>query len=142
YEVGHAQSAFQPLALSPRLLTCDLDAELQFRGVVRRDLGPDAVFEGRDDLAAGGVVFGVGREDEHHVEGQAHGVALNLHVALLHDVEGDDLNFAGEVGQLVDGEDAAVGARQEAVVDGQLVREEVAAAGGLDRVNVADDVGD
>src|SRR2546429_9895715 len=30
-------------------------------------------------------------------EGQAHGVALNLHVALLHDVEESDLYLAGEV---------------------------------------------
>ena len=109
---------------------------------MRRHLGADAVFERRDDLAARGVVFGVGREDEHHVEGQADGVALNLHVALLHDVEEADLNLAREVGQLVDGEEPAVGARQKAVVDGQLVREQVPAARGLDGVYVADDVGD
>ncbi len=141
-EVGDGERGFQPFAPSPRLLSRDLDAELQVGRVVRHHLGADAVFEGRDDLAAGGVVLGVGREDEHHVEREADGVALNLHVALLHDVEEADLNFAREVGQLVDGEQAAVGARQQAVVDGQLVAQQVAAARGLDRVNVADDVGD
>src|ERR687884_320681 len=60
-----------------------------------------------------------------HVQGQAHGVAFDLHVALLHDVEEADLNLAREVWQLVDGEDAAVGARQQAVVDGQLVAQQV-----------------
>ncbi len=89
-------------------------------GVVGADLGADAVFERGDDLAAGGVVLGIGGEDDGDVERQADGVALNLDVALLHDVEERDLDLAGEVGQLVDGEDAAVGAGQEAVVHGEL----------------------
>ena len=49
---------------------------------------------------------------------------------------------AGEVGQLVDGEDAAVGARQQAVVHRQLVADLAAAARRLDRIDVADHVGD
>ena len=44
-----------------------------------------------------------------------------------------DLDFSGEVGQFVDREDAAIGARQQAVVDGQLVGEIAAAASGADR---------
>ena len=52
-----------------------------------------------------------------------------------------DLDALGEVGQLVDGEDAAVGARDEAVVDGRRVRQ-VAALGDLDGVHLADEVGD
>ncbi len=110
-------------------------------GVVGADLAADAVFERGDDLAAGGVVLGVGGEDDGDVEGQADGVALNLHVALLHDVEEGDLNFAGEVGDLVDGEDAAVGAGQQAVVHGELGAEVLVAAGGFDGVDVADEVG-
>jgi hypothetical protein len=35
---------------------------------VRHDLGADAIFQRRDDLAAGGVVFRVRREHEHHVQ--------------------------------------------------------------------------
>src|SRR6185503_13945789 len=48
----------------------------------------------------------------------------------------------GEIGQLVDGEDAAVGARQQAVVHGQLVGEVEPGRGCLDRIDVADHVGD
>ena len=47
-----------------------------------------------------------------------------------------------EVGQLVDREDAAVGPGQQAEVHGQLVGEQVPAARRLDRVHVADEVGD
>jgi hypothetical protein len=120
----------------------DRHPELDLLGVVRHDLAADAVLERRDDLAARGVVLGVGREAEEHVERQADGVALNLDVALLHDVEQPHLHLAGEVGELVEGEDAAVGARQHAVLDGQLVAQQVPAARRLDRVDVADDVGD
>ena len=65
----------------------------------------------------------------------------DLHVALLEHVEQADLDPLGEVGQLVDGEDAPVDPRDEAVVQGQLVAE-VAALGDLDRVDLADEVGD
>ena len=110
--------------------------------VVRADLGADAVLERRDDLAARRVVLGVRGEDDQHVERQAHRVALDLDVAFLQDVEQADLDLAGEVGQLVDGEDAAIGARQQAEVHRQLVAELQAALGGLDRIDVADHVGD
>ena len=52
-----------------------------------------------------------------------------------------DLDALGEVGQLVDREDAAVGPRHEAVVERELVGE-VSALGDLDRVDLADQVGD
>jgi hypothetical protein len=91
---------------------------------------------------ARGVVLGVGGEGDQHVERQADGIALNLHVAFLQDVEQADLDLAGEVGQLVDGEDAAVGARQQAEVHRQLGAELQAALRGLDRIDVADHVGD
>jgi hypothetical protein len=64
-----------------------------------------------------------------------------LHVALLHDVEESDLNFAGEVGDFVDGEDTAVSAGKEAVVHRQLAAEVLIAAGGFDGVDVADQIG-
>jgi hypothetical protein len=76
------------------------------------------------------------------VERQAHGVTLNLHVAFLHDVEQTHLDLAGQVGQFVDGEDAAVGARQQSVMHGQFVGDVLPAARRLDRVDIADHVGD
>ena len=119
----------------------DLDLGHGLEGVVRADLRAEAVLERGDDAAAVRVVLGVGRGDEHDVEGQADAVAPDLDVALLEDVEQADLDALGEVGQLVDGEDAAVDARDEAVVQRQLVAE-VAAFGDLDRVDLADEVRD
>ena len=117
-------------------------AEVDGSRVVGEDLRPDPVLEGRDDLAAGRVVLGIRREAEHHVERQPHRIALQLHVPFLHDVEQSDLDLRAQVGQLVDREDAAIGAGQQPEVHRQLVGEQVPAAGGLDRVHVADDVGD
>ena len=105
------------------------------------DLAAEAVLQRRDDAAAVRVVLGVGRRNQQHVEGQADLVATDLDVALLEHVEQTDLDAFGEVGQLVDGEDAAVGPRDEAVVQRQLVGQ-VAALGDLDRVDLADQVGD
>src|SRR4029079_18663309 len=76
------------------------------------------------------------------VQRQPHRVAFDLDVAFLHDVEQADLDLAAQVGQLVDGEDAAVGPGQQAEVHGELVAQQVPAARGLDRVHVADQVGD
>ena len=129
-------------AVGPRLLPGDGDAVLDRERVVGPDLAADAVLERGDDLASRRVVFRVGREDEHHVERQPDRVAFDLDVALLHDVEEPDLDLSGEVGQFVDGEDAAVGARQKPVVNGELVRDVVAGAGGLDGIEIADHVGD
>src|SRR4029450_9220243 len=72
---------------------------------------------------------------------QADLVAFDLDVFFLHEVEQTDLNFFGQVGQLIDGEDAPIGARHQAVVNRFLVGE-VAALGDLDRVDFADQIGD
>ncbi len=125
----------------PGFLGGDGEAFFDVLGVVGADLAADAVFEGGDDLAAGGVVLGVGGEDDGDVEGEADGVALNLDVAFLHDVEEGDLDFSGEVGDFVDGEDAAVGAGEEAVVHGEFGAEVLIGAGGFDGVDVADEIG-
>ena len=106
------------------------------------DLGSNPVLERSDYLAARGVVLRIGRERHHDVERQADRIALDLDVALLEDVEQTDLDLAGQVRQLVDGEDAAVGARQQAVVHRQIVGELQAAPRRLDRIDVADHVGD
>ena len=124
-----------------RLLLDDRDLELDVERVVRADLRAEAVLQRRDDAAAVRVVLGVRRRDEHDVEREPDLVAADLHVALLEHVEQTDLDALGEVGELVDREDAAVGARHEPVVDGELVGE-VATLGDLDRVDLADEVGD
>ena len=105
------------------------------------DLRAEPVLERGDDPAAVGVVLRVGRREEDEVEREADLVAAHLDVALLEHVEETDLDALGEVGQLVDGEDAAVRAGDEAVVERELVGQ-VAALGHLDRVDLADQVGD
>ncbi len=107
-----------------------------------RDLGSDAVLERRDDLAPRRVVLRIRRKDQGDVEVQAYGVAFDLDVAFLHDVEEAHLNLARQVGQLVDGEDAAIGARQQAEMHRELVRQEMPAPRRLDRIDVPNDVGD
>ena len=109
---------------------------------MRADLAADAVLERRDDLAAGRVVLRVRGEDHADVDRQPHRVALDLDVPLLEDVEQAHLDAPGEVGQLVEREDPAVRARQQAVVHRELAREVEAPAGGADGVDVPDDVGD
>ena len=138
HELGNDDVA----ALQPGFLGRDGHGGAARRRVVRADLRPDAVLERRDDLAARGVVLGVGAEHHQHVERQADGVALYLDVALLQDVEQPDLDLAGEIRQLVDGEDAAVRSRHQAIVHRQLVGEIEAGTRGLDRIDVADHVGD
>ncbi len=83
----------------------------------------------------------VGAGDQQHIERQADLVATDLHVALFQHVEQTDLDALGEVGELVDGEDAPVGARHQAVVQRELVAE-VATLGNLDGVDLPDEVGD
>ena len=111
-----------PVAAGPGFLRGDGDAFIHGGGIVRANLGADAVFERRDDFSASRVVFGIRAEDDGDIERQADGISLNLHVAFLHDVEQADLNFSGEVGKFVDGEDAAIGAGQQAVVNRELAR--------------------
>ena len=123
------------------LLVHDHDLVAQLLGVVRAHLRPEPVLQRRHDAAAVRVVVGVRGRDQQQVERQADPVAADLDVALLQDVEQRYLDALGEVGELVDRHDAAVRARDHAVVDRQLVGE-VAALGHTDRVDVADQVGD
>ena len=60
----------------------------------------------------------------------------------MHDVEQSDLDLAGEVGEFVDGKNTAIGARQQAVVNGQFIGEVASATRSPDRVNVANNVRD
>src|SRR5215472_6457777 len=109
---------------------------------MRTNLRTDAVFQRCDDLAARGVVLGIRAEDERNVQRQPHRVALNLHVAFLHDVEKSNLNLAREIGELVDGEDAAIGARKQPIVHGVFAAQFVSALRRFNGIDVADQVGD
>ena len=109
--------------------------------VVGADLGPEPVLERGDDPAPVGVVLRVGARHQHDVERQPERVAAHPDVALLEHVEQRHLDALGQVGQLVEAEDAAVGARHHAEVDGLRVAEGPS-LGHLDRVDVADQVAD
>src|SRR5580704_505815 len=139
HRVGFALSAAAGRnSVGPGFLRGDGDAFIDRCRVVGANFRADAVFERGDDFSSSRVVFGICAEDDSNVERKTDGVALNLYVAFLHDVEQADLNFSGEVGKFVDGEDAAIGAGQQAVVDGELARQFVTAAGGLDGIDIAD----
>ena len=90
--------------------------------IMRANLAADAVFQRRDDLAARRVVLGIGGEHQQDVERKPDGIAFDLNIAFLHDVEQADLNLAGKIGKFVDGEDAAIRSRQQTVMDGQSRR--------------------
>ena len=109
------------VAIEPRLLRGDGHAVLDGERVVSGHLAADPVLERCDDLAARGVILGVRGEDQHHVQRQAYRIALNLNVAFLHDVEQTDLYLRGQVGQLVQREDPAVAAREQAIVNREFV---------------------
>ena len=122
------------------LLVHDVDLVGGGLRVVRPDLRAEAVAQRCNDAAAVRVVFRVRARDQEHVQRQTHTVPADLHVALLHDIEEPNLNALGQVGQLVDAENAAVGARDETVVYRQLVAQ-VAAFGDFDRVHLSNQVG-
>src|SRR5262249_2865251 len=116
YIIGHANFDGRG-AIEPGLLLSDGDTLIERGGIVSADFAADAVFQRRDDLAAGSIVFGVCGEDQREIKWKANGVAFDLHISFLHDVEEANLNFAGEIGKLIDGEDAPVGSREQAVVN-------------------------
>src|ERR1051326_9434809 len=105
---------------------------LEYCRIMRAYLAADSILQGRDDFASPRVIFRVGGENQHEIERKAHGIAFDLNIAFLHDVEQPYLDFAREIGQLVNGEDAAIRARNQAIVDGQFVCNVLTAAGSLD----------
>src|SRR3974377_1000118 len=68
----------------------------------------EAIPQRRDDAAAIGVILRVGGEYHADIEIEADGITTDLDVAFFEDVEEADLNFGGQVGQFIDGKDAAV----------------------------------
>src|SRR6266496_2749777 len=141
-EIRNHQTIFQTLARDPGFLPGNLNPELNLFRIVSHDLSADSILERRNDLATGGVVFGIGGKNQHYIERQTHWVALNLNIAFLHDVEKPNLNLACQIRQLVDGKEPPIGPRQEAVMNGQFIAEQVATFRGFDWIHVADDVGD
>src|SRR5271156_1062462 len=134
--------AFLLVAFGPGFLRRDGHAFGDRRGIMSANFRADAVLQRRDNFSARCVIFRVGGEDQQHVKHHAHRVALYLDVAFLHDVEQAHLNFPRQVRKLVDAEDAAIGTRQQAVMNRQLVGKIASAARGFDGVHVADYVRD
>ncbi len=141
-KIGDIHTFLPAIALRPGLLACNLDSCLQLFWIVSQDLGADTILQRSDYLSARGVVFRVCRKHQHHVERQTHRVTLNLHVALLHDIEETNLNLPGQIGQLIDCKNASVRPWQQTVVDCQFIAQQVAAFCGFDRIDITDDVSD
>jgi len=140
----HIFRNMQPRAitLNPGFLCGDRDAFFHSRWIVGADLRPDAILQRGNDLAARGVVLGIGAEHDCDIQRQPNRISLNLHVTFLHDVEEPDLNFAREIGQLVNRKNSAIRTRQQAVMYGELARQFVPTTRRLDGIDVADQVGD
>ena len=122
------------------LLVHDGDFILGIQGVMGVDLGTVPILEWGDDTSPVGVVFRVCRRDHEHIQRQPDPVALDLYVPLFHQVEQPHLNPFRQIWQLVDAEDAAVGAGNHSVVDHQLVGQ-VMPLGHLDGVDLTDEIG-
>ena len=101
----------------------------------------DAVLQRRDDLTASCVVFRIRREHQYDIERQADGIAFNLHVALLHDIEQAHLDFACEIRQLINRKDSAIGTRQKPVMHAQFATDRVSPFCCFDGIDIANNVG-
>ena len=109
--------------------------------IVSANLATETVLQWCDDATTVGVVLGVCRSNQHHIEWQANLVATNLHIALFQHVKQTHLNALGKVGQFVNGEDATVGAWHHAVVQREFVAE-VSTFSNLDGVDFTNEVRD
>ena len=108
-------------AVGPGLLRRDLHGRLPVVGIVRDDLRVDAVLQRRDDVAAVGVVLRVRGVDHEDVERHADRETADLDVFFFQDIEQPDLDAGRQVGELVDGEDPAVAARDDPEMDDPFV---------------------
>ena len=122
-----------------RLLHGQRQLVVQGQRVVGADLRAEPVLQRGDDPAPVGVVLGVGAGHQDQVQRQPQRVAAHPDVPFLEHVEQRDLDPLGQVGQLVQAEDAPVGPGHQAEVDGLRITQG-AALGHLDRVDVADQV--
>src|SRR5438094_1472848 len=122
------------------LLRSNRNAFVERSRIVRANFRTNAVFQRRNDLPTRGVVLRIGAEYKGNVKRQAHRISLNLHITFLHDVEQTHLNFAGEIGQLIDGKNASIGARQQPVVHRQFAAEFMPAACSFNGIDIADQI--
>src|SRR5579875_1214158 len=123
------------------LLDDEVDFVAQSERVVGANLRIEAVLERCNDAAAVGVIFGIRAGDEKNVQRQPEGIPADLDVSLFEDIEQRDLYPLGEIGQLIDGENAAVEPRHQTVVHGFRVTKR-ASFGDFDGIDVADEVAD
>ena len=75
----------------------DRDPLFELLRIMGANLRADAVLEWGDDLPACGVVFGVCREHEQHIERKSHRIAFYLDVPFLKNIEKTDLDLPGEI---------------------------------------------
>src|SRR5262245_27507624 len=139
YELGDQDP--NRIALNPCFLLGYGNAVIEVHGIVGFDLGSDSIFERSNDLAAGSVILWICREHNNDIERQPHRIALNLNVALLHDIEQADLNLAGEIRQLVNSENSSIRSGKQTVVHTEFAANRMTALRGLNWVDVADDIG-
>src|SRR5262249_37370902 len=66
---------------------------------------------------------------------------LNLNISFLHDVEQTDLDLSSKIWKFIDGKDSPIGAGQQAIVHAQLATNSMSALGGLDWIDISDDIG-
>ena len=111
-----------------------------FKWIVRANLAAETVFQWRNHATTIGVVLGVCRGNQHHIEWQANFVSANLHVAFFKHVQQTHLNSFCQVGQFVDRKNAAICAWDKSIVDGEFVAE-VTPFSNFDGVNFANEVG-
>ena len=127
-------------ARSSGLLAHDVHFGCNFKWIVRANLASETILQRGDHAAAVGVILGVCRRNQHHIEWQPNFVTTDLHVAFFQHVQQAHLNALGQVGQFVDRKNAAIGAWDQAVVNGEFVAE-VTAFSNLDGVYFSNQVG-
>src|SRR5229473_3247945 len=85
-KIRNTQLFIQSLPIEPGLLPRDFDSQADFSRIVSSNLSANAILQWTDYFSAGRVIFRVVGTDEHHIQRQANGITLNLHIAFLHDV--------------------------------------------------------
>src|SRR6185437_5458053 len=94
-----------------------------------------------NDRATIRIVLRVSRKDEEYIQGHPQLEPTDLDIAFLEDIEQGYLYPRLEIGDLVDDEDAAVAFGDDAKVDHLLIGEVEPQVGGLNGVDVPDEVG-
>src|SRR5438876_945782 len=96
------------------------ERDVQIRGYpIRLDLDVCLVFSANPAV---GVMLGIRAEDQAHVQIQPERIPANLHIPLLQHIEQADLNARRHVLHCVDGENPAIGTRDQAIVHRRFIR--------------------